>query len=61
LSQVLPEFEPFDFGFISFFQIQEPPDLVFELGPVPCTHDTFPNAKNYVKPEPYDKLKYGSM
>jgi len=61
LSQVLPKFEPFNYGFITFFQIQEPLDLVFELGLVPFTHYTFPNAKDYVNPKFYDKLKYGSM
>jgi hypothetical protein len=45
---VLPKFEPFDFGSVTFFQIQEPLDLIFELGSIPCTHYTFPNAKNYV-------------
>jgi hypothetical protein len=31
---VLPKFEPFSSVSITFFQIQEPLDLVFELGPV---------------------------
>ncbi len=48
LSQVLPEFEPFNSGSITFFQIQEPFNLVFEPDPVLCTHCTFPNAKDYV-------------
>jgi hypothetical protein len=48
LSQVLPEFEPFNSGSITIFQIQEPFNLVFEPDPVLCTHCTFPNAKDYV-------------
>jgi hypothetical protein len=48
LSQVLPKFEPFDFDSITFFQIQEPLDSIFERGLASYTHYTFPNAKNYV-------------
>ncbi len=40
--QVLSKFEPFGFGSITSFQIQEP------LNSVPCIHYTFPNAKDYV-------------
>jgi hypothetical protein len=57
LSQVLPEYEPLNFDSITFFQIQEPLDLGFELIPVPCTHYTFPNAKDYVNTIFYEKLK----
>jgi len=45
LSQVLPRFEPFDSGSITFFQIQKPLDSTFEPGLVPCTHYFFPNTK----------------
>jgi hypothetical protein len=57
LNQVLPKYEPFNFDSITFFQIQEPLDVGFELGPIPCTHYTLPNAKNYVNTKFYDKLK----
>jgi hypothetical protein len=57
LNQGFPKFEPFGFSFITFFQIQEPLDLIFELGQVPCTHYTFPNAKDYVSTNFYGKLK----
>jgi hypothetical protein len=40
--QVLSKFEPFGFGSITFFQIQEP------LHRVPGICYTFPNAKDYV-------------
>jgi hypothetical protein len=56
-GQVLPKFEPFGSGSIIIFQIQEPPDPIFELGWVPCTHYTFPNAKDYVSAKFYKKLK----
>ncbi len=50
------KFEPFGSGSITSFQIQEPPDPIFEQGSVPCTHYTFPNAKDYVSTKFYDKL-----
>jgi hypothetical protein len=57
LSQVFPNFESFGLGSITFFQIQEPLDLVFEPSLVPCTDYTFPNAKDYVSTNFYGKLK----
>jgi hypothetical protein len=57
LSHVFPKSKPFSFGSITFFQIQEPLDLVFEPGPIPCTHYTFFNAKDYVSTSFYGKLK----
>jgi hypothetical protein len=57
LNQILPKFEPFDFDFITFFQIQKRLDTSFELGPIPCTHHTFPNPKDYLNTKFYDKLK----
>jgi hypothetical protein len=60
LNQVFPKFESFGIGSITFFQIQEPLDLVFESSSVPCTHYTFPNApnaKDYASKFFYGKLK----
>jgi len=57
LSQVFPKFESFSLGFITFFQIKKPLDLVFEPSPIPCTHYTFPNAKDYASTNFYGKLK----
>jgi hypothetical protein len=51
LSQVFKKFEPFDFGSITFLQIQEPLNLV------PCVYYTFPNGKDYVSTKIYDKLR----
>ncbi len=36
LSYVLQKFEPSDFDFITFFQIQEPPDPDFEPISISC-------------------------
>jgi hypothetical protein len=47
MFDLLPNFEPFGFGSITFFQIQEPLHLIFEPSSVPYTHYTFPNAKDY--------------
>jgi hypothetical protein len=45
------------FGFITFFQIQEPSESIFESSSIPCTQYSFPNAKDYVNTKLYDKLK----
>jgi len=56
-SQSLSKFEPSNSILFNFFQIQEHPDLNFELGPVPCTHYTFSNAKDYVSTKFYKQIK----
>jgi hypothetical protein len=61
LSQVLPKFEPFHFWLYShFFKFKNLRTPVFKLGPVLCTHDTFPNAKDDDSTKLYDKLKIGA-
>jgi hypothetical protein len=57
LSHVFPKFEPFSLGSITFFQILEPLDPVFEPSPIPCTDYTSFNAKDYVSKIFYGKLK----
>jgi hypothetical protein len=59
LSQVLPKFEPFDSGSITFFQIQELLDSAFEPGPVPCTHYSFPNAERLCEYKVLRQIKIG--
>jgi hypothetical protein len=44
LSQVPPKFEPIDSNFITFFQIQKPPNSIFEMGLIPCTNCTIPKC-----------------
>ncbi len=56
LSYVLSKFEPFDFDFITFFQIQEPPDLDFEPISISCSHCIFSNANDVIT-KFYNKLK----
>jgi hypothetical protein len=56
LSQVLPKFEPFHSGFITFFKFKNLPTPVFKPGPVLCTQYTFPNAKDDESTKFYDKL-----
>jgi hypothetical protein len=44
-----------------FFQIQEPHNLIFEPGSLPCTQYTFSHATDYVDTKFYKKLKQESM
>jgi hypothetical protein len=60
LSQVLQKFEPFHFGFITFFKFKNLWTPVFKPGLVLCTHYTFPNAKDDDSTKFYDKLKIGA-
>jgi hypothetical protein len=59
LNLVLLIFKPFGFGSNIFFQIQEPLGLVQKPSLVPCKHYTFPNFKDYMHVEFYNKLKHG--
>jgi hypothetical protein len=58
LNLVLLIFKP-GFGSSIFFQIQEPLGLVQKPSVVPCTHYTFPNSKDCMSVEFYNKLKCG--
>jgi hypothetical protein len=61
LGPFLPISQPFNFGFNTFFQIQEPLAPIQKNCSVPFTHYTFPNAKDYMGAKFYNKFKHGFM
>jgi len=46
LSQILSKFEPFNSGFMTFFQFQESLDLIFEPDPIYVHTTHFPMLKS---------------
>ncbi len=61
LSLFFPNYKPFNFNFNTFYQIQEPLDLVQKLDLDLCTHYTLLNARNCRSTKFYKKLKHGSL